>query len=149
AHPVARALREYAATIPGASPRYKILGPVNEQVGGGLWAATAGGSLCVGSSRFVSSRAEVPTLFQQLLALGHGADAPVLVALDGSVCAIAWVGDVLRDDAAESLVTLHKKGHRLHLLSGDNASTVRMVAEQLARQADIPDLFVSVAGEVT
>jgi P-type Cu2+ transporter len=148
AHPVARALQAYGAHLSADSPRYRILGPVHEQVGGGLWADTAGGALCVGSSRFVSSRAEVPPLFQKLLALGHGPDAPVLVALSGSVCAVAWVGDVVRDDAAESLLALYRKGHRLHLLSGDHTSTVRTVAAQIARQANIPDLFVSVAGEV-
>ncbi len=151
-HPVANAIVDYAKADPGPDGEAKksaICGAVNESMGSGLRAETAFGSIVVGSSRFVLETASVSGALLEALEQGRGADAPVLIAVDGTVRALFWLGDKVRSDSAESLVALHQAGHRLHLLSGDHPRTVQLVAEDLTRQAGIEGLFATVSGGVS
>ncbi len=149
-HPVATALCEFAG---GAqrhfSQRAQLCGAVREVSGAGLSADTSMGRVVIGSRRFVLESACATPWLKNELETGHGADAPVLVSVDGVLRAVYWVGDKIRPDAAASLRKLHEAGHRLHLLSGDHPRTVQCVASELSERAEIPGLFTSVMAEVT
>lgn len=149
-HPVATALCEFAEGWHNErSPQVAVLGPVQETSGLGLSAETSRGRAVIGSSRFVLERASASVAMDVALERGRGADAPVLVALGGEVRALFWLGDKIRQDAAASLLSLHRAGHRLHLLSGDHPRTVEGVARALTEQAGAGDLFSSVQGGAT
>jgi Cu2+-exporting ATPase len=153
-HPVAVALRGYAGPIQstGASPlptSLQLTSEVTEQLGSGLRVETSEGQLRVGSVRFATEGAMVPAALSDRLAQGLGDDAPVVVSLAGEVRAIAWLGDAVRPDAAASLLELKKRGHRLHLLSGDHEPTVRRMAASICEKAGNSALFSSVQGGVT
>ena len=149
AHPAATALRDFAQSQSDAGSTISLSAPAREVMGRGVVAQTERGEAAIGSSRFILERASASQVLRTSLECGHGDDAPVVFALDGEVKAIFWLGDKIREDAAQSLVALSDAGHRLHLLSGDHPWTVESVARTLANQAGRPELFSSTCGGVT
>jgi Cd2+/Zn2+-exporting ATPase len=56
----------------------------------------------------------------------------VLVALDGRLAGLISIADAVRDEAATSLAELRQDGIReVHMLTGDNPHTARIVADRL------------------
>jgi Cu2+-exporting ATPase len=80
----------------------------------------------------VSERIAVPAFIAQRAerAASEGY-TPVLVALAGSVRAMAALGDVLRSDAAVALRRIRALGHQVGILSGDHPAVVARVADEL------------------
>jgi cation-transporting ATPase G len=67
-------------------------------------------------------------------AMQHAGATAVLVEADGTVLGAVAVRDELRPEAAEVVAQLHRTGHRVAMLTGDNAAT----ATALAAEAGIP-----------
>ncbi|MEO7037523.1 MAG: heavy metal translocating P-type ATPase, partial [Polyangiaceae bacterium] len=99
---------------------------------GGVEAEVAGQSLVVGSAATVSRSFAVPDWALSLVD-GHASkgQTPIVVAVDGQICAVAAFADTLRADAKRSLQRLQTLGLELELLSGDHPHVVRSISEQL------------------
>lgn len=148
-HPVARALVNYLENEPEQPRIASLPAEVTELLGRGRCAEFGGKRLVVGSPAYVLSVARVPEDLRLELKSGRGSASPVLVAWEGEVRAIVWLGDAVRDDAVESLIKARLLGHDIHLLSGDHDGTARSVAEELTRKSGLPQLFATVRGSTT
>jgi Cu2+-exporting ATPase len=125
AHPVARA-------IVAAVPRHLPAGEAVETQGGGVRGRVGGREVSIGSAAYVAAEATVPP------ALAATAESwsvqgltVVLVAVDGTVRAVAALGDRLRDEAAGAVPRLRALGFRPGLLSGDHSAAVAAVARRM------------------
>jgi P-type E1-E2 ATPase len=122
---------------------------VREVLGAGVSAQYRGKPLLVGSDSFVRRQAKLPAHLADCYRHPPAGASTLLIAWDGQVRTILWLGDRLRSDAAVSLSQLRARGHRLHLLSGDQPRRVLEVADELRRLCEDPDLFQSVRGGVS
>jgi len=100
---------------------------------GGLRARVVGREVLVGSQSFVMTTLGSLPVWAMTQAKAHAAAGrtPVLVAVDGEVCALAAFADTLRADAAASLLKLAELGFQLQVLSGDDQRVVDSVVRQL------------------
>ncbi len=55
---------------------------------------------------------------------------PVLLAVDGEAVALFAIRDPLREDSVEALQRLHRAGYRLVMLTGDNPTTAKAIAQE-------------------
>jgi Cu2+-exporting ATPase len=114
-HPIANAFRGAWSSVGPAAVR-----DVNHVVGGGIVATVDGHRVVVGSPAFVARHApagDEPSTQA----------TPVVVAVDGTVVARAWIGDPVRGDARQSIAELRARGWSIGILSGDAPSVVRSV----------------------
>jgi P-type Cu2+ transporter len=100
---------------------------------GGVRARIAGKDVLVGSQSFVRATVGSLPLWAMTRAKAHAAlgRTPVLVAVDGEVCAIAAFADTIRADAAASLAKLAELGFQLEISSGDDQRVVDAVVGEL------------------
>jgi Cu2+-exporting ATPase len=92
---------------------------VVEIAGSGLSAASAGGLRKLGSAIWVTGE------------MARNAAEGSLFYSEGPSDAVPFVfDDVVRDDAAEVVVALHRAGYAVHLLSGDRADAVARAAHE-------------------
>jgi P-type Cu2+ transporter len=100
---------------------------------GGVHATVAGREVLVGSQSFVRGAVSSLPVWALTSAKAHAAAGrtPVLIALDGEVCAIAAFADTIRADAAASLHKLAELGFQLEVLSGDDQRVVDAIVRQL------------------
>lgn len=129
-HPIALALRRGLATDEDPS---LLVDAVVQNAAGGIHGQVDGRAVLIGSPAFVRARtsrsaAGVDDRLCEILAEGL---TPVLVAVDGVVCAVGGVGDPLRPDACEAVAALRGMGWRVDVLSGDHADVVRAVGHRL------------------
>lgn len=127
-HPLAQALVRALAHLPALQVDSFV-----QTGGGGLAARVGGRDLLVGSPAFVANKLGGESTFAddcvaELTAAGL---TPVLIAVDGAVCAAAGLGDALRPDAAQSIAQLQAMGMKIGILSGDHPTVVADVARQL------------------
>ncbi|MCX5689358.1 MAG: cation-translocating P-type ATPase, partial [Planctomycetota bacterium] len=127
-HPVGVALAAMTPHIPDS------IGATIESVknvpGSGLRAQVGFSEILVGSEAF--ARAHATTIPSDLLASAatwatQGL-TPVYVVVDGSLNAVAAVGDTIRKDSCEVIRKLREAGWDCRMLSGDNPGVVRHVA---------------------
>ncbi|MET0794577.1 MAG: heavy metal translocating P-type ATPase [Polyangiaceae bacterium] len=125
-HPIARAFQR-------ALPEPRLACTEREELPGGVRALVNGQSVLIGSPAFV--QAALGGLPEQTIeraeALAAAGRTPVLVAVDGTVRALAGLADTLRSDASRSLAQLAELGFQLQILSGDHQCVVDSVARQL------------------
>ncbi|KAF4976995.1 hypothetical protein FZEAL_6415 [Fusarium zealandicum] len=72
-------------------------------------------------------------LVQPMLARGH---TVFCFMIDNELKAVYGLQDELRDDAASTVETLHKRGVSVHVVSGDDDGAVQSVASKLGVPAD-------------
>ncbi len=119
-HPIARALREGAAS--GVSVEQ-----IRNLPGQGVEAIIGGVRHRLGTPSFVAACCQTPPI------VPASPDGESWVALASDQGLIAWFGlaDSPRSDAAQALRALQNQGIRLHLLSGDGEAAVAATARQL------------------
>jgi len=123
-HPIANAFRGAWSGVEPAAVR-----DVHHVVGGGIVGTVGGHRVVVGSPAFVGGH--TPTGDEA------STDAtPVMITVDGSVAARAWIGDPVRTDARESIAALRARGWSIGILSGDTPSVVRSVGAAVGVGAD-------------
>lgn len=123
-HPIAKALVLAAAAhkadesspVPPRAIRYVP--------GQGLEAAWSGSTLRLGSRQFVQALAG-PSDDTDLGSRASASDTEVWLGSGNGLLARFVLGDRLRDDASSLVEALRHSGFRLHLVSGDDTSTVR------------------------
>ncbi|HET9133299.1 MAG TPA: heavy metal translocating P-type ATPase [Gemmatimonadales bacterium] len=124
AHPIADGFRR--AWAGRAVP---VAVDVQHVVGGGISGVVDGRTVHVGSPAFVAARADGSAGW--LARLDDPTLTPVLVAVDGTVVAIAGLGDQVRDDTASALAALRARGWRTLLCSGDDPRVAEAVGRAL------------------
>ncbi len=140
-HPLAMAFKR------AAEARSVKLSPVEEVTsvtGKGLRAVVEGRSVLLGNSKLmldenVKVTESISSKVSEASAKGK---TPVLMGLDGSLSAIFLLADAPRDNAKESILQLKKLGiKQTILLTGDNESVGRSMAERLGLDAVRADLM--------
>ena len=130
-HPVAVALGRHCGT---SKVEAKC---VVQVVGAGMVGEVGGHELWIGNAALAAQRGEpLPEWAQQAIAtLVSERATPVLVSVDGSVRAVAGVGDALRADSAKAIAWLQHAGWNVMLCSGDCEEIVRSVADEVGIRA--------------
>jgi Cu+-exporting ATPase len=126
-HPLASAITEYAARI-GARPG--TVSGFTSHAGLGVSGELDGRPALLGSTRFLqqSGIAFDPRMVEELAAGGR---TVIGVAWDGKLLGFIAVADALRPTSREALAELRRMGIDPVMLTGDNETTARAVAEQL------------------
>lgn len=135
-HPVARAL---AAMLPAleTAPDAPMIDGISITRNGASGTIDAR-RVAVGDGAFhAASGSRIPAAMQRAMA-GLAADGltPVLVAVDGTVAAVAGIGDPIKPDAASTIRTLTQRGWRVGVLSGDHPDVVARVASAVGIRDD-------------
>ena len=118
-HPIARALRDAAASVLSAAD-------IRNTPGRGVEGTIDGRAYRLGTPRFAAAREKPPAP-----PASEGGETWVALAEDNTLIAWFALADTPRADAAAALAALRQQGLRLHLLSGDAAGAVEAVAQQL------------------
>jgi Cu2+-exporting ATPase len=129
-HPVARAILD---TFPQPPEAHEV----DASPGKGVCGQVEGHTIIVGSAKYVLEHVEASEPLDWVSSsIGDAlaqALTPVLVAVDGSVCAVAHVGDAIRPEAAAVIERLQRHGRSVMLLSGDRQE----IAEAVSRAVGI------------
>ncbi|MFY9397887.1 MAG: heavy metal translocating P-type ATPase [Desulfomonilia bacterium] len=128
-HPLARAVVE------GALSRKVRLSGVDEFIalpGKGVKGFVSGSRVVLGSPAFLKEEG-IPTdeLEQKAKEARQNGQTIVFVAVDGKPAGILGVSDPIKDTAFEAISTLHRRGIRIVMLTGDHAETAHAVAGRL------------------
>ena len=137
-HPIA------AAVVAGARERGLDL-PEPEsfraEPGYGLEARVEGRLVQVGADRYMARLGlDLAPHAGRAEAMADDAKTPLYVAIDGVLAAIIAVSDPLKQGSADAVAALRRLGHRVAMVTGDNARTARAVA----RRAGIDDVEAEV-----
>ena len=142
AHPIARALVTALAAVEPA-----VATDVVQQLGEGITGCIGGRRVSVGSVRSVAG--PLPDWAVEAVAsLARDGLTPIAVSVDGELKSVIGLGDPVRPDAAETLLELKARGHRLAILSGDQSRVVEHVVQQLEIEA-AEGLFEVARGDVS
>lgn len=145
-HPFGKCIsREAEAMLAKASKRQEGLRCVEPEAfraepGRGVEASVLGHRVHVGNLEWVLQAAAeqggaAPVEAQRLQAQLEACGKSVLfVAVDGKICVLAAVADVVKAEAAQTISILHAMGREVWMLTGDNAKT----ASAVARMVGIP-----------
>ena len=134
-HPVARAIvaeaRRAEVDVPPATGFRAV-------PGGGVVATVGGHAVLAGSRRWLAAQGlALPSDLDAAVAAAEDAGRTVVVAgWDGAVRGLLVLADRLRPGAAAAVAELRRGGHRVLLVSGDNARAV----EEAAREAGIDEV---------
>ena len=129
-HPLAGAVREYAAEI-GITSSVDMVTEFTALPGNGLTAVYEGAELAGGNDRFISSKAEVPAqLLNQSEKLAAEGKTPLFFARNGQLAGIIAVADVIKEDSAQAVQQLQHMGIRVVMLTGDNERTAKAIGAQ-------------------
>ncbi len=125
-HPIARAFQR-------SIPDNGLVCAERREYPGGVGARVDGRDVLVGSQSFIRATLGSLPVWSVTQAQAHAAAGrtPVLIAIDGEVCAIAAFADTVRADAAASLEKLAQLGFRFEVLSGDDQRVVDSVVREL------------------
>lgn len=111
-------------------------------VGCGVTGTVSGRTVRVGRPAWVGRAAPVP---HELTKARRTAESQgrtvVLVAIGGQVCGAIAVADKVKDSAADAVATVHRRGLRTVLLTGDNPVTAAAVAAQVGIEDVIADVL--------
>lgn len=126
-HPIARAFQR-AIEDSGLSCEAR------EEFPGGVRARVEGRDVLVGSQSLLREKLGSLPSWSVARVRAHAAAGrtPVLIAVDGEVCAIAAFADTLRSDARASLKKLAALGFQFEVLSGDDQRVVDAVVAELS-----------------
>ena len=110
-------------------------------VGRGVLGIVEGRRVAIGSRRFIGEQgADISPLDDQADALRRQGATVVFVALDGQLAGLLGIADPIKPGARAAIDALKAEGLRIVMMTGDNETTARAVADKLG--------IVEVAAEV-
>ena len=128
-HPLASAI------VAGADARGLALCTTSDFLsisGKGIAGRVDGEAVVIGTESFLAeSGVQLAALTDQIRALREQGQTVVLVAVNGALAGLLGVADPVKATAAEALTELRALGLRIVMLTGDNATTARSVAQRL------------------
>ncbi|WP_054180411.1 copper-exporting P-type ATPase CopA [Trabulsiella odontotermitis] len=125
-HPLARAILEKAgdATLPQVNGFRTLRGL-------GVSGEAEGHALLLGNQALLNEQqVDTKSLDDELAAQASRGATPVLLAVDGKAAALFAIRDPLREDSVAALERLHRQGYRLVMLTGDNPTTAKAIAQE-------------------
>jgi Cu+-exporting ATPase len=128
-HPLARAV------VTGAKQRGiqpTVVSDFESVTGQGVRGNADGHVLALGNKALMSSvGAALDTVIDQIADLQREGRTVIFLGVDGQVAGAIAVGDAIKETTASALQALKQDGLRLVMLTGDNETTARAVANQL------------------
>ena len=99
--------------------------------GGGLSATIDGRAVCGGNSEFVSKYTEIPAkMLKQAEELALDGKTAMFFAADEKFLGIIAVADKIKEDGKAAISELHGMGLRTVMLTGDNGTTAKAIAQE-------------------
>ncbi|GAA2287305.1 heavy metal translocating P-type ATPase [Nonomuraea roseoviolacea subsp. roseoviolacea] len=137
-HPLAEAIVRHADRL-GVSPQADKFENVP---GHGAIAEVDGHRVVVGNRRLMETEdiqmGELAARRQELAAGGRTA---VIAAVDGAAAGLIGIADAPRDTSAAAVAALHQADIEVIMLTGDNETTARRIAERLGIDTVIADVL--------
>ena len=128
-HPIAEAI------VTAARQLELTLAPVESfeaTAGYGVTARVAGRVVAVGADRFMTQLGlDVTSFVSTAQRLGEQGKSPLYAAIDGRLAAVIAVADPIKETTFEAIRALHALGHKVAMITGDNAATAAAIARQL------------------
>ena len=127
-HPLARAITQRAeqeGLTAGAVEQFKAL------PGNGLTASLDGAVLLGGSYKFISEQIPVPDEIKaQSERLSEEGKTPLFFTLDGELCGIIAVADIIKEDSPQAIKEMQNMGIHVVMLTGDNERTAKAIGKK-------------------
>jgi Cu+-exporting ATPase len=124
-----------AAIVRAAAERGLSLVEASEfdaPVGKGVTAVAEGKRVVIGNRRIMSEAGiDTRSLDEAAEALRRDAATAIFVAVEGRAVALVGIADPIKATTAEAVSALRQAGLRVVMLTGDNATTARAVAQKL------------------
>ncbi|MBW2737042.1 MAG: copper-translocating P-type ATPase, partial [Deltaproteobacteria bacterium] len=127
-HPLAHAVRVAAEERSLSLPSSEA---VQAHAGEGVSAQVHGASVRVGRASFAVTTAPPPKLQAHAEALERQASTVIWVSVDGQARGLIVIGDAVKAGAAAAVARMRAHGLRVVMLTGDNQTVARKVAEQV------------------
>ncbi len=101
--------------------------------GGGVRAIVGARTVHVGTRKFLESKqvAGAGALIAEAQLLQREGQTVVFVAIDGRAAGLLAVADPIKSSTKQAIETLHKRGLKIVMLTGDNQYTAEAVARQI------------------
>ncbi|UXY09879.1 copper-exporting P-type ATPase CopA [Kosakonia sp. ML.JS2a] len=125
-HPLARAILDKAAaeTLPQVNQFRTLRGL-------GVSGQIDGHNVLLGNQALLTEQnVDTHALEAEIAEQASRGATPVLLAVDGEAVALFAIRDPLREDSVEALQRLHRAGYRLVMLTGDNPTTAKAIAQE-------------------
>jgi Cu+-exporting ATPase len=133
-HPLA------AAIVTGANARKFPLTDVagfSSETGKGVKGTIAGKQVAVGNAElFRDLSVDSSPLLEQAEALRKGGQTVMLVAVDGNAAGIVGVADRIKESTPDAIRELKAAGLKIIMVTGDNTTTAKAVADKLGIEFD-------------
>lgn len=95
----------------------------------------------VGNSSWIDGASGSADLLRARYDAESRGETAVLVEVDGELCGVIAVADAIKASAAEAVATLHDRGFRTVLLTGDNPASAAAVGAQVGIDEVIADVL--------
>lgn len=113
----------------------------NSVTGGGIEAVLENKKAYAGNLKFIKKAADIPPEAENAAKkYAESGKTPLYFVLDGKLCGIIAVADVIKEEAPEAIKQLKNMGIKVAMLTGDN----RQTAEAIAKQAGIDEVLAEV-----
>lgn len=123
-HPISASLREAYEEKTGERIDISQIDDTEEMAGHGVKASVSGHSVTVGNAKLMLCEGFA-------LSQVSGTETMVHLAVDGRYEGYITIADHIKEDAAEAVSGLRKRGIRTVMLTGDNAAAAERVANRL------------------
>lgn len=143
-HPLAVAIVDYASgkvDLPHCDSFEALAGR-------GIKAQALGKQILVGNALLMSEFGIGGGADERAAALADEGKTPMLVAVDGVLCGIIAVADVVKETSAKAIARLHEMGIEVVMLTGDNQKTANAIAKQVGVSKVIAEVLPSDKSEV-
>ncbi|WP_445169685.1 heavy metal translocating P-type ATPase [Mycolicibacterium sp. Dal123E01] len=121
-----------AVAIATATEERRPVEDFRSHAGRGVTGTVSGRRVVIGRPSWAAGQAEVPELMQTARRGGESrGETVVFIAVDDRVCGAIAVADAVKESAADAIASLHSRGLRTVLLTGDNAAAAGAVAAQV------------------
>lgn len=113
----------------------------NSVTGNGIEAVIGEKKAYAGNLKFIEKIVKVPTAAENAAKeYAQSGKTPLYFVLDGKLCGIIAVADVIKEEAPEAIKQLKNMGIKVAMLTGDN----RQTANAIANQAGIDEVLAEV-----
>ncbi|WP_426370295.1 heavy metal translocating P-type ATPase [Pseudocolwellia sp. HL-MZ7] len=100
--------------------------------GQGVSATIEGKSLLIGNDRLIEKQGiDITSLGSQAMTMRENGQTVIFITFDGVLAGIIGVGDAIKKTTVQAIQQLHHAGLKIVVLTGDNATTARVVAKKL------------------